>query len=188
MDEKKKIRKTVLDMRNSLSGDEAVQKSEAIFERLCLLKQYAGADIIHVYMNYRNEVRTAKFIQRCLRDGKRVAVPRVEAGHSLSAYEITDVEKDIIRGFKGIPEPARAALNKIRPEEIDMVVMPGVAFDRSKRRLGYGGGYYDRFLPLLRPDCVKVGVAYGFQLMEDVPAEEHDAPADIVITEDTIIW
>ena len=188
MDEKKKIRKTVLDMRNSLSGDEAVQKSEAIFERLCLLKQYAGANIIHVYMDYRNEVRTGKFIQRCLRDGKRVAVPRVEAGHSLSAYEITDVEKDIIRGFKGIPEPDGPALNKIRPEEIDMVVMPGVAFDRSKHRLGYGGGYYDRFLPLLRPDCVKVGVAYGFQLMEDVPAEEHDAPADIVITEDTIIW
>jgi len=177
----------MIEKRNSLNKEEVLTKSAAIFEKLCSMKQYASADVVHVYFDYRNEVRTLEFIQRCLREGKRVTAPKVEAGYLLSAYEINDIEKDIIKGFKGIPEPDSSRLERIDPCEIDLAVVPGVAFDRLKRRIGYGAGYYDRFLPLLRTDCVKIGVAYEFQVMEALPADKYDIPVDMVITEATVI-
>jgi 5-formyltetrahydrofolate cyclo-ligase len=107
---------------------------------------------------------------------------------SLSLYEIRDMDKDIIPGFKGIPEPNSEILQIINPEDIDLAVIPGVAFDEKKNRLGYGAGYYDRFLKLVRPDCIKAAVAYRLQLLKSIPVEIYDIPMDMVITEDLVIY
>lgn len=204
MTTKIEIRKSILEQRSALSKEELVEKSTSIFERLCTLKQYNKAKIVLVYMDYRNEVMTGEFIRRCRSDGKRVALPKVEPGiggvalsvsekalsvhgNALSVYEIHDADRDIITGFKGIPEPNSAILNKLNPIEIDLAVIPGVAFDCNRQRVGYGAGYYDQFLTGLKPDCLKVGVAYSLQLVDKIPVGKHDMPMDLVITEDKII-
>lgn len=167
--------------------EEVNEKSAEIFERLCALRQYDNAKIVLAYMDYRNEVMTGEFIKRCRRDGKRVTLPKVEPGNSLSVYEINEVKRDTLPGFKGIPEPNSAILNRLDPAEIDLAVIPGVAFDYGRHRVGYGAGYYDRFIPRLRSDCVKAGVAYSLQLVDKINTGRYDVPMDIVVTEDEII-
>ncbi len=204
MEIKNEIRNRILDRRNALSLEEMNEKSAAIFERLCTLRQYEHAKIVLAYMDYRNEVMTRGFIKRCGRDGKRVALPKVECRNdfkalsdgdkqvfvltnTLAVYEINEVEADTLPGFKGILEPKSAVLNRLDPTEIDLAVIPGVAFDYRRHRVGYGAGYYDRFLLKLRSDCVNVGVAYSLQLVERIPAGKHDLPMDIVVTEDKCV-
>lgn len=185
---KAEIRKRILKLRYTLSSEETCDKSAMIFERLCGLSQYKGAKTVIAYMDYKNEVMTSEFIRKCRRDGKRVALPRVETGqlykNELRFYEIDRIETDTLLGFKGIMEPDSAVLNRM--EEIDLAVIPGVAFDYGKSRIGYGAGYYDRSLCCLRPDCIKAGVAYSIQMVEAIPTGEYDIPMDMVVTEDTI--
>ena len=190
METKTEIRKRLLEQRNALSMKEVNEKSAVVFERLCKLRQYDKSKIILAYMDYRNEVMTGEFIKRCRRDGKRVVLPKVESGNGervLSLYEINEAGRDILPGFKGIPEPDSAILNRMYPAEIDLAVIPGVAFDYGRHRIGYGAGYYDRFLSWLRQDCVKAGVAYSMQLVDKIPAGRYDIPMDIVVTEDMLI-
>ena len=187
METKKEIRKRILEQRDALAVEEVNAKSTAIFERLYSLSQYGNAKVILAYMDYRNEVMTGEFIKRCMRDGKRVALPKVEPGNALSIYEISGIERDTSAGFKGIQEPDGAVLNRLDPVEIDMAVIPGVAFDLCRNRIGYGAGYYDRLLPSLRSDCTKAGVAYGFQLVDTIPTGRFDIHMDIIITENGII-
>lgn len=192
---KKEIRKRIIAQRNTQSLNEISKKSDALFERLCLLDEYKDAKIVLAYMDYKNEVMTGNFIKRCKYDGKRVALPKVEnnrckisvAGNKMSIYEINDVEKDTSPGFMGILEPNADVLKKLDPLEIDFAVIPGVAFDCFRQRIGYGAGFYDRFLSKLRADCVKVGVAYSLQLVDKIIVGKYDLPMDIVITEDSFI-
>ena len=193
METKTEIRKRLIERRNMLSIEEVNEKSAAIFERLCALKQYDHAKIVLAYMDYKNEVMTGEFIKRCKRDGKRVVLPKVEpVGGSkalsvsdkvLLVYEINEVERDTVSGFKGILEPNSAFLNRMDPIDIDLAIIPAVAFDYGRYRLGYGGGFYDRFIPLLRSDCTIAGVAYNLQLVEKIPVEKYDMPVNLVVTE-----
>jgi len=185
METKAEIRKRILKQRNALSREEACAKSMLIFSGLCKLSKYQNAKTVLAYMDYKNEVMTCEFIKKCRCDGKRVVLPKVDAD-ALLLYKINDVETDTLPGFKGIPEPNCAILNGIDPEEIDLAVIPGVAFDYNKHRVGYGAGYYDRFLSRLRPDCFKAGVAYSLQMVDVIPAGMYDIPMDIVVTEDII--
>lgn len=193
-DAKKEIRKRIILQRNALDSNEISKKSEIIFGKIIELSHYKKAKTVMAYMDFRNEAATGDFIKRCKMDGKAVVLPKVEVcypslitGNAMSIYEINDIELDIILGFKGIPEPNSAALSKADPLKIDLAVIPGVAFDYNRYRIGYGAGYYDRFLPELRHDCLKAGAAFSLQLVEAVPAGAHDIPMDIVITEDRII-
>lgn len=189
METKESIRARIIEQRKLLSIQEVNEKSSAITKRLCSLVQYANAGVVMAYMSFRNEVATDAFINRCSRDGKRVIIPKVQQipAPALLLYEIKDPGQDVVKGFMGIPEPDASRLERVDPSEIDMVVIPGVAFDKCKNRLGYGAGYYDRFLPTLRPDSLKVGIAYEMQITDSVFAEEYDIPMDMVITEERII-
>ena len=140
-------------------------------------------------MSYRNEVSTDEFVRRCLRQGKRVAIPKVRTvpALALELYEIKNVDNDVLPGYKGILEPNESVLERLNPRDIDMAVIPGVAFDYDRHRIGYGAGFYDRLLVQLRPDCLKVGLAYEMQLTEQFMPEEHDIAVDMVITEGSII-
>lgn len=186
MDTKREIRKKIIHERDLLTYNEVMEKSQAIFQRLCSLSQYKRAKTVMAYMSYRNEVSTPGFLAKVIEDGKRVVLPKV-SGMALKIYEIHDIEKDIVPGFKGIPEPLGEPENRVDPAEIDLAVIPGVVFDLQKHRIGYGGGFYDRFIPSLRQDCLKAGVAFQMQLVSGIQAESFDVPVDIVITENMII-
>lgn len=192
MKTKPEIRKRILEERDMLDVGTVSEKSAVIVERLCSLKEYVNAVTIMAYMPVRNEVRADFFIKRCMLDGKVTAIPKVEKDElfgkrMLESYVIKEPEKDLIKGFMGIPEPDASILKRLDPEEIDLVVVPGIVFDYRRYRIGYGAGYYDRFLPRLRPDCLKVGLAYEMQVVEKIPAASHDIRMDLVITELRII-
>lgn len=196
MESKPCIRKIALDKRNLLTPEEVAGKSEAIMERLFSLGKYEQTCMVMAYMSFRNEVSTEQLILQCLQSGKRVVVPRVEKStpdasggvvKSLGVYEIKEAGKHMTAGYMGIAEPDASVLLRVDPTEIDLVVVPGVAFDVSRNRIGYGGGYYDRFLRTLRPDCLKAGVAFELQVFGSIPAASYDLPVDIIVTEERII-
>lgn len=192
METKSAIRRRILRERGMLEAGEILERSAAAAERLCSLKEYMNAVTIMAYISVRNEVGTDIFIKRCMIDGKAVAIPKVENRAPsqpgiLAAYVIKEPGKDLINGFKGIPEPDASVLKRLNPKEINMVVVPGVAFDYHRHRIGYGAGFYDRFLPELRPDCLKVGLAYEIQVVEMIPAADHDMRMDLVVTDRRVI-
>jgi 5-formyltetrahydrofolate cyclo-ligase len=105
----------------------------------------------------------------------------------LSVYLINDIDKDTMPGYKGILEPDSTVLKVLDPLKIDLALIPGVAFDYGKNRIGYGAGYYDRFLHKLRVDCLKVSAAFGLQLIDMIPAGRYDVPVDMVVTDKLLI-
>ncbi len=189
METKKDIRKSILIKRDSLTPDQVLKKSNDIFSRLYSLEQYKNAKTVIAYLDYRNEVMTRDFIKRCIDDAKTIALPKVVpgAGRELKFYEIHNISEDTHLGYKGIPEPKADALKAVKPSDIDFAVIPGVAFDWERHRIGYGAGYYDRFLLKLRKDCFKIGVAFSLQILNTIPYDEYDIPMDMVITESKII-
>ncbi|MBC7342442.1 MAG: 5-formyltetrahydrofolate cyclo-ligase [Clostridia bacterium] len=163
------------------------QKSSAIAREVLNLAAYRRAQTIMTYVAFRNEVRTEIIIREALAQGKRVAVPLCsKARRQLIASQLLDFPGDLAPGTWGIPEPKPEALRPLDPQAIDLVIVPGVAFDRRGYRLGYGGGYYDRFLLRLGQGSVSVGVAFSLQVVDELPCEERDRPVNLVITESGI--
>ena len=122
-------------------------------------------------------------MRAALAAGKTVAVPRVDnESRMLELHAITDPVRDVVAGYRDIPEPLPACPLVAR-DTIDFVLVPGVAFDRRGRRMGYGGGYYDRLLPLLSPRAARVAGAFEVQLVDRVPAAPNDIAVDAIVTE-----
>jgi 5-formyltetrahydrofolate cyclo-ligase len=139
-----------------------------------------------LYMHFRSEVQTAGLLAQWLAQGKTVCVPRVLRSESLLLpVRISDPDRDLLPGYCGIPEPAPSlpASSVLPPATIDAVIVPGSVFDPKGGRLGYGGGYYDRFLSRDAPQALRIALAFDLQVVERVPTEAHDQPVDIVVTE-----
>lgn len=175
---KQEMRKIVKGYRQSLSKEEAALKSIAILNKLFESEQYKQADCIYCYIDFQNEVMTMPLIRKAVKDGKRVAVPRI-ADHAMKFYYITD-HSELEEGSYGIMEPVMSC--PLAQERDAVLIMPGVAFDRENHRIGYGGGYYDRYLQE-ENSHYKIALAYEFQIFEHVPYEEHDICPDIVLSE-----
>jgi 5-formyltetrahydrofolate cyclo-ligase len=140
------------------------------------------------YMSFRNEVSTDAIIAQAIETGKRVAVPVVDREQrQLFPSELINFPADLKKGTWGIREPKQSCLRPLDPCLIDLVLVPGVVFDQAGNRLGYGFGFYDRFLVSLRSGVRRVALAYSFQLVEKLPAEEHDCPVDLIVTEKKLI-
>lgn len=185
---KSELRKNVLKDRGALSPAEVAAKSARIIERLLGMDEYRRASTIMVYIDFRNEVQTGELVQRAMAAGKRVAVPVTDiAGRRLTPSLLADFPGDLHPGAWGILEPKPECLRPLAPEELDLVVVPGVAFDEQGNRLGYGGGFYDRFLPRTRPDTVYVALAFEVQVRPDVYPGPHDVPVHYLLTEDRLI-
>lgn len=180
---KKELRRIFLKTRSELAAEDIIEKSAKIMSRLFSLSEFRGAKTIMFYVDAGNEVKTRDGITKALSEGKRVVVPKVKKGYGLLAIEIKSLD-ELSPGTFGILEPAGE--KGISPEEIDLVVVPGVAFDKKGNRMGYGAGYYDSFLPKLRPEVKKVAIAFEMQVTDSLPAEEHDVKMDLIITENTI--
>ncbi len=174
--------------RERLSREEAGEKSRRIARRLFSRPEYRKAKTVFCYISSGSEVGTGEIVAAALQEGKTVAVPLVEEDRkSLRAVPVRDPERELAPGFRGIREPADRESPGIDPRELDLAVVPGTAFDRSGNRLGRGGGYYDRFLPRLRPGVPKIGLAFECQVVEEIIPDPHDAPVDLVITEDRVL-
>ena len=180
MEEKKEIRKKIFKARKEHEDAWIQEKSRKITETLTQLPEYRNADRIMAYADYNHEVITRYIIEQAWKDGKEVAVPKV-FGKDMIFYRLTDFSQ-LEAGYFGIPEPARGEI--VQWEEA-LMIMPGVAFDRQNHRVGYGGGFYDRFLEK-HPYITRVAVAFEFQMMSEVPVEPTDISPEIIVTEKEI--
>ena len=187
-DERQRLRKRILGARDLMSGTERHEKSRSVMENFWNLPEMKHWSTLFIYVNFRSELETLELIDRCLSQGIRVAVPLVEASTvSMIPLLIQDPEKDLVSGYYGIPEPDPQKSLRVAVREIDAAVIPGSVFDIQGGRLGYGGGYYDRFLVNDAPQAKRIGLAFEMQVVEKVPVEPHDQPLDILITEKRIV-
>jgi 5-formyltetrahydrofolate cyclo-ligase len=180
---KRDIRRSVLHERDALLEEDRRARSAAITERLMALPELRSTRTVMASWSFGSEVDTSRLIEALHAAGKRVALPRVD-GREVAAVVYVPGDPTAATSF-GAMEPTSAEI--VRPTEIDVVIAPGVAFDRNGGRVGYGGGFYDRFLRTVRADTPVIALAFAVQLVDDVPRGEHDRLVDVVVTEEELI-
>ena len=171
--------------RASVSRGSRCDHSAAVAVALLALPELATARTVLAYAALPAELDPAPAVAALRKRGARIAYPRIESPGVLDIH-LVDHELELVAGPFGLAQPSEHAPRLAR-EAIDAVIVPGVAFDDCGRRLGYGGGYYDRLLVPLRPDCIFIGVAFDEQLLPQIPAEPHDVRVDIVVTPTRVI-
>ncbi len=160
--------------------------SLAIVKRLVDREEIRRASTLMVYLAFGSEVLTDGLILWGWGEGKRIVVPRCRpASREMTACRIDGFE-ELERGHYGIREPKADIIRPVPPGEIEAVIVPAVAFDRRGYRVGYGGGYYDRFLPEAR-QAARIGAAFACQIVPAVPVETHDMTVDMIVTEGEVI-
>ena len=186
--ERNLLRKKILIARDNLPPEIRKEKSLLIRDRLLNIKACSLAETVMLYVSFRSEVDTMPLFSHCLANGKKVAVPlTLPHEKRLVPYAITDPKHDLRPGYCSIPEPDPERATPVIPGTIDMVILPGSVFDINGNRLGYGGGYYDRFLALEAPQALRIGVAFELQIVSKVPSLPHDMPLDYLVTEERAI-
>lgn len=185
---KEALRKEIIQARLKLTPQQVEVKSEKIIQQLISLPVFQQAGTIMTYVAFNQEVETRGLIKYSLAQRKRVLVPITKhKPKELVPSEIRNFPGDLQPGTWGILEPKPDCIRPVDAQEIDLVVVPGVAFDAAGNRLGYGGGFYDRFLSQLSPKARFVAVAFQLQIRENVYYQQHDQPVHWVITEEQVI-
>jgi 5-formyltetrahydrofolate cyclo-ligase len=181
---KREIRRSVLAARDALGEAERVARSAAIHDRFLALPEVERARTVMLYWSFGSEVATGPLIDRLHDLGTVIVLPRIRGPQDLEAvaYEPGDRLRETSFGAR---EPAEGTVAD--PRSIDVVVAPGVAFDRSGRRVGYGGGFYDRFLQMLGQDVPRIALAFDVQLVDELPAGGFDQSVDVVVTESRVL-
>lgn len=179
--EKRAHRERARAARCALDPGFCASAAETAAERLLALPELRAARIVLAYVATAEEIDPASAVEALHGAGKSVALPRVEAPGVLGIHLWSHGDELESGPFGGIPQPLDSA-PRVPLAAIDVVVVPGVAFDLAGRRLGYGGGFYDRLLPRLRPDCIRIGLAYDEQITDSLPVAEHDERVRIVVT------
>lgn len=180
-EQKKLLRKVMLQKRKTLSDSEIAVKNSAITEKLLELEKVQSAELILPFVSARGEVGTREFISKCLEAGKTVAVPRCIDGSNMEFCVIHTFD-DLEKGMYGIDEPKQhCEIIKAENAQNSVLIVPGLCFSYDGYRLGYGKGYYDRFIS--RYKGYTVGVCYSEFMTDDIPVDEYDRCVDIVITE-----
>jgi 5-formyltetrahydrofolate cyclo-ligase len=174
--DKKQLRREIREKKRAMSEAEIQEKSRRLGELFVNSQLYRSAKTIYGYLPYNQEVRTVPMLERAMADGKRVAVPKVYGDEMKFIYldDLSAVEK----GYAGIPEPV--ADTPVADDETALVLMPGLAFDRDGHRIGYGGGFYDKFLAQ-EPNHPTLALCYDFQMLPELHTEEFDIPVDQVL-------
>jgi 5-formyltetrahydrofolate cyclo-ligase len=180
---KRSVRLRVLAARDAWSAAERAAAAQAIVDRIIALPSFAAARTVQLTLPFRSEWDTLPLVRAALVAGKTVVLPRVDTGaRVLVLHAIRDPVADVAAGCRGIPEPGLQC-PVVAPAAIDWVLVPGVAFDAAGRRLGYGGGFYDRLLPLFARGVARVAGAFALQLVARVPTAAHDLKVDTIVTE-----
>ena len=174
--DKKELRRSIRERKRAMTEEEIVSRSEKLGVLFAQSDAYKAAKTIYGYLPYNQEVRTVPMLEQALRDGKRVAVPKVY-GDEMKFLYLDDLTK-VSEGYAGIPEPS--ADEPVADDETALVLMPGLAFDPQGHRIGYGGGFYDKFLAA-EPNHPTLALCYEFQMLPELHTEEHDIPVDTVL-------
>ena len=178
---KNQLKESLLEKRNSLPKEEIIEKSIKIQDSLFNLEQYKKSKTIMFFVSFNSEINTHDMIKLALKN-KTVVIPKV-AHHEIEPSVIIDFD-NLIAGKFGVLEPIETM--KIAYKNIDLVLVPGIAFDIGGHRIGYGFGFYDKFLKKV-PKAIKIGLAFDFQIVDKILAEQHDVPVDFIVTEEGVV-
>lgn len=173
--DKTALRQQIRLQKRQMEQAEILEKSQQLFRHFTATDAYRNAKSIYGYMSYNQEVRTLPILEQALRDGKRVAIPKCY-GPEMRFIWMEDLSQTAPN--RGIPEPI--ADGPLADDPDALVLMPGMAFDRAGHRIGYGGGYYDKFLAQ-EPNHPTVALCFSFQVLEHLETEEFDIPVDLVL-------
>lgn len=186
---KRQLRRSILALRRRLPATEYLPRSHRVWERVAALSYYQRARVVLGYMAFDREVLTDGLIRQAMASGKQIVLPVVQVDRQhLALYAIEDLERDVAPGYRGILEPQPQRTRAVAPEALDLVLVPGVAFDMRGGRLGFGAGFYDRLLGRLPREVPKVGLAFDFQVIPRLPYQPHDVMLDVVVTDSRVIW
>ena len=174
--DKKELRRTIRERKRAMTEEEIVSRSEQLGALFARSDAYQNAKTIYGYLPYNQEVRTVPMLEQALADGKRVAVPKVY-GEEMKFIYLTDLSQ-VSAGYAGIPEPISDG--PVADDETALVLMPGLVFDPQGHRIGYGGGFYDKFLSR-EPRHPTVALCYDFQMVDQLETERFDIPVDLVL-------
>ena len=174
--DKKTLRAAIREKKRGMTPEQIRGKSQALGEKFAQTELYRQAKTIYGYLPYNQEVRTVPILEQAIRDGKQVAVPKVY-GEEMRFHYLTDLSR-VETGYAGIPEPLGD--EPVAEDPTALVLMPGLAFDKEGHRIGYGGGFYDKFLAN-EPGHPTVALCYDFQVLPKLETEEFDVPVDLVL-------
>lgn len=174
--DKKALRQQIREQKRAMTEEDICSRSARLAELFAASSFYQQAKTVYGYLPYNQEVRTVPMLERAIRDGKRVAVPKVY-GDTMRFIYMEDLSM-VETGYAGIPEPV--ADEPVAEDKTALVLMPGLAFTEQGDRMGYGGGFYDRFLSE-EPDHPTLALCYDFQMVKNLPTEEYDIPVDCVL-------
>ncbi len=190
VDDRDRLRRQFLAQRDAIPLAERATGSEQIIQSLVSLPIFQEKLFFFIYCHFRSEVETTILVNSCWAQGKTVSVPLSQPEHSrMLAIILTEKCHDLTPGYKGIPEPLPPWEQEriMPPASIDVAIIPGAVFDRCGHRLGYGGGFFDRFLARTAPQATRIGLAFSCQVVDQIPSLAHDVPMDLVITEQEVL-
>lgn len=187
IEQKKAIRKAMQLIKNNLADEYLSSASKAITSTLINSDAFNNAKTVMCYVSFGTEVDTKLIINECFKQGKTILIPIIiknaDGTSYMEASELIEPTMDLAPGTMGILEPKVSSIRIKDPKTIDLIVIPGLAFDKNGNRLGYGAGYYDYYLKRVRDDCYQIAITFSCQLIEMIPIEEHDRPIPHIITE-----
>ncbi len=182
-DAKRAMRVRVIAARDAVGAEAHREASSRIAHTICASGAFMASRAVLLTLPHKSEWDTRPVFDAALAAGKAVVLPRVNAGtRMLELHCVTDIEREVATGYRGIPEPTPAS-PRFSAEAIDWILVPGVAFDLTGRRLGYGGGFYDRLLSQVSEEVPRVAGAFELQVVPAVPAAPHDLKVDAIVTE-----
>lgn len=181
--DKKSLRKEMLKKRSQLSKDKRNLLSEDISNSLYQTEYYKQAKTIMAFISFGSEINTRYLIEKSINLGKKIVIPvTIPETKELKVSQLLDYS-ELELGFYNILTPKEEFLRFVDPSTIDLVLVPGLIFAKNGYRIGYGGGYYDRFLSKLDPKVPKIGIAFDLQVQDRVPTNQYDIPVDFILTE-----
>jgi 5-formyltetrahydrofolate cyclo-ligase len=182
IDSKALLRAEILARRNALTARQIADRSSRAGDHLFSAPEFAAAHVVMFFITFGSEIHTLPMIVRALAEGKRIAAPRSErTTRSLIPAEITDPDPDLVPGAHRILEPAPHCL-AVEPDLLDVVIVPAAVWAEDGYRVGYGAGYYDRFLSR-NPRAARIGLGFEVQVVPCVPRDAHDLPVDLLVTD-----
>ncbi len=183
---KQEVRKKLLMLRKNLSKNEVLEKSEKIKYRLFKMSEFTQASTILFYVSYDNEVYTYEMIKESIANKKKVVVPFTDIANKRIVPSKLDNWDDLKPGAYNILELNKEKIKEISISELDLIIVPGVGFDKHGHRIGHGKGYYDNLLK--NSEKLTIGLAFEFQIIENIPIEKHDVSIKKIVTEKRVIY
>ena len=185
MDNKKNLRYKIQIARDKIPEEIRIEKTRQIAANFIKTDEYRKAKAVLIYYPFRSELDTTIILKKAQKDGKKIILPRV-LGDRLDLYFVENLKTQLEKGNFGIMEPITNICKSASISDIDLAVIPGVCFDKNFNRIGYGGGFYDRLIPLLHKGIKKISLCFEMQVVEKIPTASQDVKVDKIITESNI--